>query len=627
MGMTHHQRKELIYRLERSAHQHPARYRFQVGLLVALGYAYFFLVFALLGGLIWGLRELLTHQGEVSSGSLNWLTVFLAIAVGRMFWVSAPINDLDISSQQAPELFAVIDQLTQKLSAPRFHRVFLTSELNAGVLQVPRLGFLGWQKNYLFLGLPLMQALSPEQFTSTLAHELAHLSGNDSRFHNWIYRLRNTWYLLVGRFSNQGGAVLYAPLSKWYMPFFQAYSFVLARANEYTADRRAAQLVSLSAIADKLKHLYIQSHVWQKFWEATYQQAAQQATPPEGAIEKLLQTLQAGLDAKETQIWLELALAQQTGIEDTHPSLSDRLQALGYQSAAAQRQLPTPVEKTAAQHFLGGQLPALTCQLDHHWQQQMRLAWERLHRRLKGQLQHLETLEAKAQKQSLTPEEGWNFARLTAILRGKEAAIPLFQAVLAQRPQHPAAHYGLGELLLEQQDSRGMTHLESAIAQDPSLVSPGCRLLFEFLYRQGQIEAARSYLPQIQDGAEQWEQAREERQQFKSRDRFVPHQLPNEEIQQLSEQLSRYPDVQTAYLVQKVVPHFPEKPLYILGIMRRFTPEKTDNDLFDQLTHELNLSEDFMVAIFNVDYRNLWQAVRRVPGALIFQAKLPVRFV
>lgn len=59
-------------------------------------------------------------------------------------------------------------------------------------MQHARLGVLGWHVNYLILGLPLMQAVSPEQFRAIVAHELGHLSRNHSRFAGWIYRVRLT---------------------------------------------------------------------------------------------------------------------------------------------------------------------------------------------------------------------------------------------------------------------------------------------------------------------------------------------------------------------------------------------------------------------------------------------------
>ena len=141
---------------------------------------------------------------------------------------------MSLNRKQAAGLFSVVDELTKSLKAPQFNHILLTADLNAAVVQRPRFGFIGWQINYLLLGLPLMQALSPDQFRAVVAHELAHLSGDDSRFSGWIYRVRQAWFELAEKFqSDRQGGFFFRQFFSWYGPFFKAYSFVLARAQEY----------------------------------------------------------------------------------------------------------------------------------------------------------------------------------------------------------------------------------------------------------------------------------------------------------------------------------------------------------------------------------------------------------
>ena len=63
----------------------------------------------------------------------------------------------------------MIEEVRCKAAAPRVHEVLLTNDVNAAVVQVPRLGMFGWQKNYPILGLPLMQLMSPEELKAVLA--------------------------------------------------------------------------------------------------------------------------------------------------------------------------------------------------------------------------------------------------------------------------------------------------------------------------------------------------------------------------------------------------------------------------------------------------------------------------
>jgi Zn-dependent protease with chaperone function len=68
--------------------------------------------------------------------------------------------------------------------------------MNAGVQQVPRFGIFG-SRNFLVLGLPLLQAVTPTELRAVVAHELAHLSRSHGRVNVWLYRIRATWGQLL----------------------------------------------------------------------------------------------------------------------------------------------------------------------------------------------------------------------------------------------------------------------------------------------------------------------------------------------------------------------------------------------------------------------------------------------
>jgi hypothetical protein len=51
--------------------------------------------------------------------------------------------------------------MRRQMKGPRFHRVLVVDEVNAAVVQRPAFGLVGWPRNHLLLGLPLLEALSP----------------------------------------------------------------------------------------------------------------------------------------------------------------------------------------------------------------------------------------------------------------------------------------------------------------------------------------------------------------------------------------------------------------------------------------------------------------------------------
>src|SRR5947207_2286838 len=191
-----------------------------------------------------------------------WLSVKLGLVVGalllvvlRSLWVRLePPTGEPLARPEAPAFFARLDRLVAGLHTPRVHRVLVTEDFNAAVMQLPRLGISGWYRNYLLIGLPLMQCLSGPQFEAVLAHELGHLSRGHARLGNWIYRLRRVWMRLDSALAQrpQLGSGAVRGVLHWYVPYFNACSFPLARRNEFEADASSVQLTSADSAAQAL---------------------------------------------------------------------------------------------------------------------------------------------------------------------------------------------------------------------------------------------------------------------------------------------------------------------------------------------------------------------------------------
>lgn len=614
--MDNQEFNNLIQKLEKYARVNPSGYNLRVALLAALGFGYIFLVFALLCTIFWFL-------------GLKQLSFLLVLAIAQLLYAGfATPKGVELTRQEVPELFAVIDELTAALKTPKFDRILLDTQLNAGVLQVPRFGilFFGWTRNYLFLGLPLMQSLSPEQFRAIIAHELGHLSGNHSRFAGWIYQLRHTWFNLVERFqaNGQGGSFLFSNFFNWYAPFFRAYSFVLARNNEYEADRCAAELAGTPNAAQALINLEIKGHFLQEhFWRNFYKQAIDKPEPPDNTITKMLQQLAEPISESEAKIWLDWGLSEKTNNEDTHPCLRDRLTAFGYLPIGYDLTLPPPVKQSAAEYFFGESLPIFTQGLDAKWQQEIAPIWQLIYQKYQRRLQKLESLTAKAKTGSLTIESTWKYAQLTAEFQGNKAAIPLYEEVLAQQQQHIAANFNLGQILLEEQDIMGIKHIETAMQKDPELEVYGCKLIYEFLQRQGNFTEATVYRERIAENFYADREARKERREISDRTQFLPHNLPDAEIKQIVEQISTYPQIKEAYLAQKAVTLFPEKPIYVLAIMRRFLnldPNKyqSDAEFIDLLLDDLNFSGEVVGVVINQNNIHFREVLRKIPAIIYY---------
>lgn len=258
-SLTQTQFEALVREAETLAKTSPSRYKLGILFYTLLGYLFIF-----------GILFLLFSLAGVAIGSAFLSTaLFLILLKKKLIFVLIPAiwillkalwvrfdppTGYVLKLKDYPVLAREIKALQARLKTIRVHQVILTPEFNAAVVQTPRLGIFGWYRNTLILGLELLLSLSPEQARAVLAHEFGHLSGNHSQFKGWIYRVRTTWDRITQAYSgiDSWGAQLMFKFFNWYSPRFSAYTFPLARMNEYEADAIAAQITSPQTVAEAL---------------------------------------------------------------------------------------------------------------------------------------------------------------------------------------------------------------------------------------------------------------------------------------------------------------------------------------------------------------------------------------
>jgi len=625
---------KLIQKLETFASQQPPIYRLHVALLAVLGYAYIFLILAATIALLAGVVLLMLNTKSLHSSALKAVIVLVAIAIVllRSLWVtSSSPTGLVLSRKDVPSLFCLVDDISSKLQAPKFHHILLTTDFRAGVVQRPRLGLFGWHQNYLIVGLPLMLALPPEQFRAVLAHELGHISGNHSFFDAWIYRQRLAWERIeeeFGQGGNESSGFIFQRFLQWYIPFFDAYSFVLARLDEYEADKCAVEVAGVETSAKMLMNLKVKARFLENyFWSDIYEQVHTEIEPPKTSYTDMQKALSQGIPLREASIYLAQSLAEKTNNEDTHPCLTDRLKALGF-TPGVQEELAVsaPIRLSAAQEYLGDSLEKFRDDFSQAWCEKIATPWRQKYAEVQQSWDILDNLNAKAERQQLSLGEATTRALLTFELEGEEAVVPVLREVLKINSQHVSANYLLGQILLRYDDASGIEHIEIAIAQDIDIASDGYRIIYYFLKNQGQNERAKLYKERAEQHHDLLLRSQEERSNIKITDEFQAHNLSNTEINQLRQQLSRYPNITTVYLAQKVVRYFPEKPFYVLGVMRKFSfwegnHEADNTQLVDALLEEIELPGAVFCFVLNSNL-NFEKKFKQIPDTAIYQQKI-----
>jgi len=621
----------LVQHLEQVAENNPVGYRWRVFGLALLGYSYIVLVLTLLlaanGFLIYAL---VNDAPAFIVAKLGFIIGALTFLVLRAMWVRIPPpTGIALNAKQAPALYALLKDIRHQLHGPKIHQVLLNEEFNAAVMQHPRLGIFGWHKNYLLLGMPLMQALSPEQFKAVLAHEYGHLSGAHSKFSAWIYRIRRTWQQVMERLEedteNSWGKILFTGFFRWYIPFFNAYSFVLARLNEYDADRSAVEVAGSQAAAQGLINVEIKARfLHEAFWQHLYATVQKHPRPVHQPFTLMPKAWQK-ISPQTTKDWLQEAWHDQTDNDDTHPCLRDRLTAI-----QESLQLPNPITENAAEHYFGTALPSLLATLNEQWRTHVQDSWQQRHADIQQDKRTLKDLLTRAKTEQLTLEEQWACANLVAEFYGDDKAAKFYRAVLQQDAHHAGANYALGKILLDRQNPKGVPLLNRAMTYDSGYTLHACQVIYTFLHYNGHAQAAQKYREKLEQRYDLEAKAQQERQDLDIRDGLLSHELTDAQLQPLIDQLSQQAGIKKAYLIRKAVEYLPESPFYVLGILRTYSLLRTgggDRRYNEQLAEALALPDNIMVVVLGTEARAFYDRIIKVPDALIYRKSRPAKTV
>ncbi|MGH9547816.1 MAG: M48 family metallopeptidase, partial [Terriglobales bacterium] len=316
----------------------PPVYQGIVAMIAMGGYAY---IFAFLGFFIWaivGLGSAMAsgHMAGYYSVKLLVVLVIFAWIIIKALIVKIPTpKGTKLDRHDAPQLFALLDKLRDRLGV-RIDEVLATPDLNACIVQIPRLGMLGWYKNYLVLGLPLLYGNTTEQFTAIVAHEMGHISGSHGETGSWIYSLSQSWRALLADMRRSPLTFyMFYPFFNWYYPYFLAYASVLNRQHEFEADRQAVQLTNPKTMAESLISLELRSRfLSDRFSKNVTDQMLLEPVPPENMYVDMAHQMQCpDITFDEAERWYLQALNRPTDPHDTHPALTDRLTDIGYPAA------------------------------------------------------------------------------------------------------------------------------------------------------------------------------------------------------------------------------------------------------------------------------------------------------
>ena len=497
----------MVRRLEQESAAAPGQYRAKVAMLALLGFVILGLVLAAVGA---GLVALVGIAAAMAYSGGALLLILLAkfgkllflLAVPLWFTLKSALQALfvrfpapagrELARSDAPALFEALDAMRRRMQGPRFHHVLVVNEVNAAVVQRPAFGLVGFPRNYLLLGLPLLECLTPDEAMAIVAHEYGHLAGSHGRFSAFIYRLRHTWDTVQAHMEHFEGwsARLARPLVRWYAPYFNAYTYVLARADEYRADAASAELVGAASASHALKRVNLVAPHYAQYMDKTLERIGDEAAPPANLLHGWAEHARAPHVEATLQGWLDAALDREGHFADTHPTLRARLAALAPDGAIQQALPPALSGETAAQAWFGAGAAALRGELQAQWAREVAEPWAQRHAEIQGERQRLQELRAMPGRD---PDQELEMLRLAMRHEpGADVCAPL-AAFNAAHAGHALGLYLEGVARLERGEREGLGLLDQAMQADPDATEAACERAYGWLMEQGEKEQAETY--------------------------------------------------------------------------------------------------------------------------------------
>ena len=222
-------------------------------------------------------------------------------------------------------LLTLIDEEARATGARAPDEVYATLEVNAGVMQMRG-------RRIMEVGVPLLHVLSERGLRGIIAHEYGHYAGGDTRLGPWVWRTYDGVARTIDYLTDDDGddgwtqRAVRQPFI-WYGNAFMRITAAIKRRQEFAADQIAANRAGRDTYIEALRRVHAYGPMFGAYWsnEVAAVLEAGRRPPVVAGFDTYLRS--SAIDTAATD-FLEQQLQEKTDRYDSHPSLSERLDAL-----------------------------------------------------------------------------------------------------------------------------------------------------------------------------------------------------------------------------------------------------------------------------------------------------------
>jgi Zn-dependent protease with chaperone function len=239
-----------------------------------------------------------------------------------------------VTTQDQPQLWQTVTAIAHKLSARMPTRIVLGIEPNFYVTAADVSVFPGGKTHSgetLYISLPVLRMLTPEEFHAVIGHELGHFKGDDTKYSLKFYPIYAGTARAIGELSGGEGASQLALLPalatlSFFLEQFSKAESGIGRQREFEADKVGASASSGAALGVALLKIGAVAPMWVSVKKAMIDALS------EGKIYTNVSEFywNVAKSAVTPEIIYEVGAQAITHPTDTHPTTADRIQALGH---------------------------------------------------------------------------------------------------------------------------------------------------------------------------------------------------------------------------------------------------------------------------------------------------------
>jgi Zn-dependent protease with chaperone function len=290
-----------------------------------------FYLYALVLVVVLGVLSLLAIEDApgVVAGKLVWVTLAVPFAILAATWRvlragPPPAAGLALDPQRAPGLWAQVRAIAAAMGTRAPDDVRLVPEANAAVQEDAGLLGLRAGRRHLYLGVPLLQALTVEEVRAALAHELGHYSQRHTRLGMLTYRGMDTIDQTIARV---GPGSLAGWLLRGYRRLYLLVSLAVRRRQELEADRAAVRVAGPGALASALREVPAIAAAWAFYLDSYVAWGLDAGVAPCDVLASFPRLLSAR-SGELSRIRAEGEPEQESSRWDSHPPTAQRLAAI-----------------------------------------------------------------------------------------------------------------------------------------------------------------------------------------------------------------------------------------------------------------------------------------------------------